>query len=218
MGLIRFWALLNVYFYSITLWLFFSDSESFLQRTYTDINVYIVISKLIMMCYIYLSYDILYKLKSNWGLYSDFMFFFSMFLYQHQELLYHLSLILIRSIFPPLLQFLRHPCSVHLFYSLFPFLSLCIHSNYPPSFAIPHIIPILLFPPPQVFLMVFMSAPQFLSYPYFNSANLSKLLGGHYSLLLEQFNHQPQPQTPSSLDSYHFLSVDYSCSASLSIL
>ncbi len=54
--------------------------------------------------------------------------------------------------------------------------------------------------------MVFMSGLQFLSYPYLRSTNLSKLLAGHYSLLLEQFNHESQPQTPSSLDSYHYLS------------
>lgn len=51
-----------------------------------------------------------------------------------------------------------------------------------------------------------MSGIQLLSYPYFSSTNLSKLLAGHYGLLLERFSQQPRSQTPSSLNSNHFLS------------
>lgn len=48
---------------------------------------------------------------------------------------------------------------------------------------------------------------EFFSHSYFSSTNLSKVLTGYYSLLFEQFNDEPQLQTPLSFDSSQFLSL-----------
>lgn len=110
----------------------------------------------------------------------------------------HHIIILISLIFFFFLHFLTPPCIR--FTPYFPssqhsFTVITLHSTLPHfSFHLYPVVPSF----PSLSNGIYEWASVLVLSPYFSSTNLSKLLAGHYSLLLKQFN-QPQPQTPSSL-------------------